>query len=195
MLQYLAIDDLLSKYTKVFKVLVGLPPLRGHKHQIVLKEGSPPICERPYRYPFYEKTEIEKVVHELLEFDSIKVSQSPFSSPILLVRKADGSWQMWIDYQSLKKAIVKDKYAIPIVDEPLDELCGASIFSKLNLRLDYHQIRMKESDIDKTAFKNHGGHYGFLVMPFSLTNAPSTFQSLMNHIFKPYLRKFFFFFF
>lgn len=90
--QYLAIDDLLSKYTKVFKVLVGLPPLRGHKHQIFLKEGSPPICERPYRYPFYQKTEIEKVVHELLEFDSIKVSQSPFSSPVLLVRKADGSW-------------------------------------------------------------------------------------------------------
>ena len=94
MLQYLAIDDLLSKYTKVFKVLVGLPSLRGHKHQIVLKEGSPPICERPYRYPFYQKIEIEKVVHELLEFDSIKVSQSPFSSPVLLVRKVDGSWQM-----------------------------------------------------------------------------------------------------
>ena len=92
--QYLAIDDLLSKYTKVFKVLVGLPPLRGHKHQIVLKEGSPPISERPYRYPFYQKIEIEKVVHELLEFDSIKVSQTPFSSPVLLVRKVDGSWQM-----------------------------------------------------------------------------------------------------
>ena len=90
--QYLAIDDLLSKYTKVFKVLVGLPLLRGHKHQIVLKEGSPPICERPYRYPFYQKTKIEKVVHELLEFDSIKVSQSPFSSLVLLIRKADGSW-------------------------------------------------------------------------------------------------------
>ena len=194
MLQYLAIDDLLSKYTKVFKVLVGLPPLKGHKYQIVLKEGSPPICERPYRYPFYQKTEIEKVVRELLEFDSIKVSQSPFSSPVLLVRKADGSWRMWIDYQSLKKAIVKDKHDIPVVDELSDELCGASIFSKLNLRLDYHQIRMKESDIDKTTFRNHGGHYGFLVMPFSLTNAPSTFQSLMNHIFKPYLRKVFFFF-
>jgi len=175
----------------VFSTPQGLSPSHGvHDHSIPLVPKIFPPNLHLYRHPFSQKNEIEKMVQELLTVGVIHPSTSSYSSPVVMVLKKEGSWRMCPDFCALNKLTIKDKFPILVIDDLLDELSGAQFFTKLDLRSGYHHIRMKETDIPKTTFQTHEGHYEFLVMPFGLCNAPSTFQSLMNHVFHPFLRHF-----
>lgn len=163
-------------------------PARSCDHRIHLKVGTDPVAVHPYRYPQLQKDELKWQCEEMLQQGTICASTSPFSAPVLLVKKSDGSWRFCINYGALNAATVKDTFPIPIVEELLDELHGAKLFTKLDLRSGYHQVRVHTNDVAKTAFCSHHGHFEFLVMLFGLSNAPSTFQALMNLILKPFLR-------
>jgi hypothetical protein len=183
-------DDLLGGFQQLFIELAGLPPHRSHCHRIQLLLGTAPIAVRPYRYMHAQKEELERQCTLMLQHVIIRPSTSAFSAPVLLVKKCGGTWRFCVDYRALNSKTVKDKFPIPVVEELLDELRGTKFFTKLDLRSGYHQVLMNEDDIELTAFRTHQGLFEFLVMPFGFTNAPATFQALMNDILRPYLRWF-----
>lgn len=177
------LQKLLVEFNDIFQVPRGLPPHRLQDHRIPLKDEGVVVKMRPYRYPSIQKNEMEKLIQEMLQARIIQDSTSTFASPIVMVKKKNGSWRLCMDYRQLNQHTIKDKFLIPIIEELLDELGEARVFSKLDLRFGYHQTRMWEPDVPKIVFWMHEGHYEFLVMPFGLTNATSSFQALMNLIF------------
>ncbi|GJP38139.1 hypothetical protein CLOM_g22577, partial [Closterium sp. NIES-68] len=154
---------------------------------VVQKRGLGLMPRTPYRFSPTELTDMKKQIEYLLAKGLIRPSTSPYGAPVLFTPKPDGSLRMCIDYRALNKQTIKNKYPIPRIDDLLDQLRGATVFSKLDLRSGYWQIRMADNSIHKTAFRTRYGSYEYLVMPFGLTNAPATFQAEMNHILRPLL--------
>ena len=164
----------------------SLPPERPEDHKIDLIPGSSAPNQPPYRVSAAQQEEILTQVNELLEKGLIRPSSSPYCSPVLLVQKKDGSFRMCVDYRSLNKITIKNRFPIPRIDDILDKLQDASIFSRIDLKSGYHQVRVAPTDVHKIAFRTTFGLYEFLVMPFGLTNAPATFNLMMNRIFHPH---------
>ncbi|GJY83896.1 putative reverse transcriptase domain-containing protein [Tanacetum coccineum] len=152
--------------------------------------GAAPVHGAPYRIGAFKMERVIGATEELPDKAFIRPSSSPWGAPVLFVKKKDGSFRMCIDYRELNKLTVKNRYPLPRIDDLFDQLQGSSVYSKIDLRSGYHQLRVREEDIPKTAFRTRYGHYEFQVMPFGLTNAPAVFMDLMNRVCKPYLDKF-----
>src|SRR5262249_38028824 len=163
---------------------------REIEFNIELLPGTNPISITPYRMAPIELKELKVQLQDLLDKGFIRPSSSPWGAPVLFVKKKDGSLRLCIDYRQLNRVTVKNKYPLPRIDDLFDQLQGASHFSKIDLRSGYHQLKIRQEDIPKTAFRTRYGHYEFLVLPFGLTNAPAAFMDLMNRVFRPYLDKF-----
>ncbi|CAI7885208.1 unnamed protein product [Closterium sp. NIES-54] len=184
-----AIQKLLEEFEDVLPddLPDQLPPYQTHQDKIIEEPGSKPTFRAPYRLSPTELADMKKQIEYLLDKGLIRPSKSPYGAPVLFTPKTDASLRMCIDYRALNKQTIKNKNPIPRIDDLLDQLRGATVFSKLDLRSGYWQIRMADNSIHKTAFQTRYGSYEYLVMPFGLTNAPATFQAEMNHILRPLL--------
>ncbi|GJR95733.1 putative reverse transcriptase domain-containing protein, partial [Tanacetum coccineum] len=160
--------------------LPGLPPIRQVEFQIDLVPGAAPIAQAPYRLAPSEMEELSAQLQELSDKGFIRPSSSPWGAPVLFVKKKDVSFRMCIDYRELNKLTVKNRYPLLRIDDLFDQLQGSSVYSKIDLRSGYHQLRVRDKDIPKMAFRTRYSHYEFQVMPFELTNAPTVFMELMN---------------
>jgi hypothetical protein len=182
---------IICEYPDVFPDdLPGMPPDRDIEFIIELQPGTAPISKRSYRMPPNELAELKIQLQDLLNKGFIHPSASPWGCPALFVKKKDNSLRLCVDYRPLNAVTIKNKYPLPRIDILFDQLAGAKIFSKIDLRSGYHQIKIRPSDIPKTAFSTRYGLYEYLVMSFGLTNAPAYFMYLMNSVFMQELDKF-----
>ena len=179
------IDSLQHDFADVFQAPSGLPPDRGVEHVIPLLPDSQPPFQRMYRLSPSELQEVQRQITDLLSKQLIEPSVSPYGAPILFVEKKTGELRMVVDYRALNKVTVKNRYPLPRIDDLFDKLFGAKYFSCLDAASGFHQILLKDDDKPKTAFRTPFGHYQFRVLPFGLTNAPGTFQGVMNNVFNP----------
>ena len=168
----------------------GLPSDRAIEFVIELIPGTEPISIPPYRMAPAELKELKAQSEELLNKGFIRPSTSTWGAPVLFVKKKDGSLRLCIDYRQLNRVTIRNQYPLPRIDELFDQLHGSQVYSKIDLRSGYNQLKVRENDVSKTAFRMRYDHYEFLVMPFGLTNAPTAFMDLMNKVFSPYLDKF-----
>ena len=186
------LQGLLKDYEDIFpdNLPKGRPPKRQVEFEIKTEEGAVPPNKPPYRLSPKEHEELQAQIDDLLAQGHIRPSSSPYGAPVLFVPKKDGRWRMCVDYRALNKQTVRDRYPLPRIDDLLDRLGKAKYFTTLDLASGYHQIAVKEEDIPKTAFRTQRGQFEFVVMPFGVTNAPSTFQRMMNSLFKEELDDF-----
>nr|GEY27528.1 putative reverse transcriptase domain, aspartic peptidase domain protein [Tanacetum cinerariifolium] len=181
-------ESIVFEFPDVFPdELPGIPPVHEVEFSIKLILGVKPISKAPYRMAPIELKELKDQLQELLERGFIRPSVSPWGAPVLFVKKKDGSMRLCIDYRELNKITIHNRYPFPRINDLFNQLQGAMHFSKIDLRFGYHQLRVREQDISKTAFRTRYGHYEFLVMPFGLTNAPAVFMDLMNRVFHEFL--------
>ncbi|GKC91290.1 putative reverse transcriptase domain-containing protein, partial [Tanacetum coccineum] len=170
--------------------LSGLPPIPEIKFRIELILRATPVAKSPYRLTPSKLEELLGQPRELQDNGFIRPSSLPWGAPVLVVKKKDGSFRMCIDYRELNKLTIKNHYPLPRIDDLFDQLQGSQFFLKIDLRSGYHQLRVHEDDILKTAFRTRYGHFEFIVMPFILTNTPVVFMDLINRVCRPYLDKF-----
>ena len=187
----LDLPRVVCKYEDVFSdELSGLPPQRVVDFCIKLHPGTSPISMTPHRMAPIELQELRVQLQELLDKGFIRLSTSPWGAPILFAKKKDKTLRLCIDYRQLNRVTIKNRYPLPRIDDLFDQLRGARVYSKIDLRTGYLQLRVRETDVPKTAFRTRYGHFEFTVMPFGLTNVLAAFMDLMHKVFQPYLDQF-----